>query len=123
MSILVGQRLFRVEPQHGSRPPWTYWIRVTKVGRRWAEFKRADGAYTSFGGRFDMETMRVDNRGFGDAGRVYGSEEEYQRTVRVNVLWRELRQKLDRMWNRPDKVDELAILKAADALGIKLEGE
>jgi hypothetical protein len=124
MTVLVGQRFFRVTPMHGSRPPYTDWVSVTKVGRKWAEFVVVGKeTYNHLGGRFDIETFGVDGRGFSDAGRVYVSEDAYYASTRASALWEELHRQLGRMWNRPDNIDELAILKAADALGIKLEGE
>jgi hypothetical protein len=112
--IKPGDRFFRVRPSRGDRPPQTDWITVESVGRKWANF----GCW-----RFNTETMIVDDGQFSAKTRVYRSEEDYHASVRLDALWREFRHQIDRSYTRPEKADELAILKAADALGLRLKEE
>lgn len=118
MVVKVGDRLFAVS-RVGIRID-ARWIVVDKIGRKWAEF-RSEGR-TSFG-RFDIETMKIDGGSFTSAGRVYPSEDAYREVLRLDELWTELRRRIDQTYIRPLHLTEISILKAADALGIRLESE
>ena len=124
MAVKVGDRLFvAIAVRRSGVVDSTYWVTVTKVGRRWAEFQREGLGWRHAEHRFDLDTMRLDGAGFSSPGRVYPSEEAYRTETRLNELWSELRNRFDRLYMRPDGVDEIRILKAADALGRRLESE
>ena len=122
---VVGDRFYRVRDslRHGF-PPTCDWVVVEKVGRTWAtahDERHPD--YKHLKCRFDIQTGRLHHDGFSSAGRVYDSEEAYLTAVRCKDLWSELQQALRNQWAVPDGVTEIDILKAADALKIKLKGE
>lgn len=119
--IKPGDRFFSVR---SNRRPREAWIVVTKVGRRWADYV-TDGyeAAPHFGGRFDIETLRIDGGRFSSPGRVYRTEDEYREQARLSVIWQAFRTKVDRSYQPPDKVGVVDILKAADALRFRLKEE
>lgn len=123
--IKPGDRFYRVRHLR-ARSVEADWVRVTKVGRKWAEFVRAK--YFKAGepprspaGRFDMETLKLDGGSFTSPGSVYRTADEYEWAVREEKLWEQFRRALDRLHRKPDNVNDVAIFKAAEALGIKLE--
>lgn len=122
---VVGDRFYRVVTNdHRGIPPKTDWVVVTKIGRKWASFLKEDKeSYAHLGGRFDIETGFIDGQGFGPGGRIYDSEEAYRKAVRADRLWAELTKAVRGLWRRPEKVGEIEILRAADALGLRLESE
>jgi hypothetical protein len=122
--IKVGDRLLLVEPNvRSGGAPRLSWIRVIKVGRIWAEYQPENRTWRCKDDRFNMETMRGDGGGFGATARVYADEATYHAATRADELWRELRKRFDRLYQRPPHLDEIGVLKAADALGIKLDSE
>ena len=122
---VVGDRFYRVTDslRHGF-PPTCDWVKVEKVGRTWAtacpegreEWSRARV-------RFNVLTGRLHHEGFSSPGRVYDDEEAYRTAERCKGLWQEFQSKLRNQYAVPDGVTEIDILKAADALKIKLKGE
>lgn len=115
----VGDRLFSVTGDFGRAEKRTAWVRVTKVGRRWAEYQEESFDWRHSGHRFDLETMKIDGGGLSSPGRVYRSEEEYQASLRVAALWRRFCRSVERA--SPNGLTEVDILKAADALKIRLD--
>lgn len=121
--IKPGDRFYRV--RFRGRRVDTDWIVVTSVGRRWASFvPEGSGlkhAPPGPGYRFDKDTMKLDGGAFTNRGSVYRDAEEYEWAVRDEKLWEHFRRALDRMYRKPDNVNDVAIFKAAEALGIKME--
>lgn len=120
--IKPGDRFFVVEDRTRNRVHTT-WATVSKVGRRWANFKRDGFTRELKEDRFDMEDMTIDSAGFTSPGRVFRSEEEYAAEGRRQALWREFQQRIGRLYNLPPKITAIDILKAADALGFRLKEE
>lgn len=120
---VVGDIFFKVVTLN-VKTPQTSHVRVTKVGRTWATFETVGSEqYRHMGGRFDIQTGRLHHENFTSPGRVYDDEAAYQTAMRCKELWREFRRRLDHQYSVPDGVSEVEILKAADALKIKLESE
>lgn len=122
--IKPGDRFYRVRVL--SRNPVTDWIVVRAVGRKWAtfvveKFAGLDHVQPDAHARFDMETFKLDGGRFTSPGRVYNTADEYEWAVREEKLWEQFRRALDRLHRKPDNVNDVAIFKAAEALGIKLE--
>ncbi len=120
----VGDRLFSAEPRTGGRFH-TGFVVITKIGRRWADISRirSDGYGTFAYGRFDIETGKLDGGHFSAPGRVFADEAAWRAQVRLESLWREFRDKVRDQYLIPDRITDINILKAADALNIRLKGE
>lgn len=119
--IKPGDRFFSVS---ANRRPRLAWVVVKEVGRKWARYvTEGYERVEHFGGRFDLETFAIDGGRFGAPGRVYRTEEEYHTKIRTAALWDDFRRRIDRSFTRPAHLTDIAILKAADALGMKLESE
>src|SRR5688572_12649095 len=78
--VSVGQTVF-VSWSHRARDNLST-SSVTKVGRKWVHLT---GGY-----RFD-ESMTLDGSGYSSPGRVYLSREDYERKVREDTEWSDLR--------------------------------
>jgi len=121
--IKPGDRFYRVRLR--GRESVADWIIVCSVGRRWVTFVPEDsGLRHAPPGpeyRFDRETMKLDGGAFTNRGMVYRDRDEYESAVREEKLWEQFRRALDRLYRKPDNVNDVAIFKAAEALGIKLE--
>jgi hypothetical protein len=118
---VVGDRFYRVETLN-HREPRCGGVVVEKVGRTWATaYPEGRPNFKHLKCRFDMETGRLHHEGFSSPGRVYDDEKTYKDAVRCETMWSEFRRKLNGQYAIPDGVTELDILKAADALKMKLE--
>ncbi len=80
MPVSVGQTVL-VSWSHRSRDSLSE-LSVKKVGRKWIHLT---GGY-----RFD-ESMSLDGAGHSSPGRVYLSRDDYERKVREDAEWAELR--------------------------------
>lgn len=82
----AGQALFRTTSGVVNRAQVTVLkeepVTITRVGRKWAELDDRS--------RFDVKTLKIDNRGFGQEYRVYLSREDYDTERTVTRLWRDL---------------------------------
>lgn len=120
MDINVGDRFYRVRPNH-NRDATTDWIIVTKVGRKWAEFVSEERPESEwFGGRFNMETFAIDGGGFTSPGRIYRTVDDYTAATRANALWGQLNERLCRLYRRPEHFDEATIRAIAEMFKIDL---
>lgn len=77
---------------------------ITKIGRRWVTFK-SDWQER----RFDPETMRVDNEGYGYGAEIWLSEAAFHEERAAGIAWDEI-QKIARSWNGRPKHLTLADL-------------
>jgi hypothetical protein len=118
IQIEVGDRFLAVTGDYGRPQKSFTWVRVTKVGRKWAEYQKEGSSGLWTVGRFDLEAFRIDGGNLTSPGRVYRSEEEYQASVRLAALWRDFRQQVAR--HSPKDLTEADLLKAADILGLRL---
>lgn len=122
--IKPGDRFLMVHEDHrGNTAKHRNWVTVVKVGRKWADFEHEGRGWRRKDHRFDMETMMVDSGGFTSPGRVYRDEAHIDQVERFNRLWNEFRHQIERRWTRPESINDIAILKAADALGFRLKEE
>lgn len=120
---IIGATFYKVHTLNQRNPSFST-VRVTKVGRTWATFETVGKEqWRHMGGRFDKITGRLHDEGFTSPGRVYDDEQHYQRISRAKKLWEELRRKVSDSYRVPDHLDEVGVLKIADALGFKLKGE
>lgn len=124
--IKEGDRFFRVS--HVGRSPRCDWVVVVRVGRKWAEIVRED-LVKRFPDRadwrtdrFEIETMNLDGGRFTSPGRVYRTEEEYRDRLLRDRLWTDFRRQVVHIYT-PRDLTAINILKAADALGLRLKEE
>lgn len=120
--VIVGATFVRVVTNN-SRSTSIDEVTVTKVGRKWASITKEWNGRPYDAGRFNKETGLLDGGGYSSPGRVYDDREAYDRQVRVEALWREFNRAVRDQYGVPNGVGEIEILKAADALGIRLKGE
>lgn len=120
--IKVGDRLFVVNKGYSGRF-LERWATVTKIGRKWADLQFEGRASRHRADRFDMETMELDGGDFTSPGRVYRSKEEWRWEARDERLWKEFHDAIRHLYKKPANVNDVAIFKAAEALGIRLKGE
>lgn len=86
--IDVGTELLMVDPIRGRSEPDMNWVRVSKVGRKWATLVSREGGYDK--GRCEVETLRYDGGGYHTSVTLYGSMREYEETTQTHKLWREI---------------------------------
>lgn len=125
--IKVGDRFYKAVP-NGRGEFDGGWVRVTKAGRRWLYFVRAEyeGDETVYpeGPKFDANTLQILDHLYGWKGRVYRSREEYLEDTREARLWAELCREVERLrYYRPVNVGVVSIRTAAASLGIELKSE
>lgn len=120
--IKPGDRFLLVQRLHRGDVRKT-WVTVTKVGRRWAEYQPDGRTWRQTDDRFDMNSGHIDGAQFSSPGRAYRTEEEYETHERLKRLWADLRKTIDRAYTIPEGVTDLDILRAADALKIRLKEE
>jgi hypothetical protein len=114
-----GQELFYVPERRSGESSA---VVVHKVGRKWVHIKW--GYQMMCRSRFDPNTGECDGGGFSSPGRVYLSQEIYEREKKANSLWKLLRKAmLNSLHNRPNKLSGESIQHAANILGITLEEE
>lgn len=84
-----------------QRPPTLSWVRVAKVGRKWAALVSADDAEYSRG-RCEIDTLAYDTGGFHSNVTLFTSREEYEETTLLHKLWREVQDQTRNQWKRPE---------------------
>lgn len=93
-----------MDPRHQKRE-----VTIAKVGRAWLTL--------SDGSRADIETLKIDNRGYGYQDQCWVSRSAYEDHSRRVALLRRLRGEMEAM--EPPPMSD--ILAAAQALGLQLE--
>lgn len=113
--IAVGDRLWFEPSQKYGRATW---VKVEKVGRKWATLGPDGSGY--FSGRVEIGSRALDGGGYGSTGRLYASPEEREQERRVDELWKHLRDFTQRSFRRPEHLTGeklggiLAILRDSD---------
>lgn len=102
--LQVGQTLWYVNSDRRRGEPCE--VRVKKVGRKWAELEPA------WIGRVNIETLWIDGGQYASPGRCYYDREQHAREVRVNELWRDLRNRMPYSPPTGMTENEIATLRA-----------
>lgn len=115
----VGQTLCAAIIGHAGRKcdPKLVDITVTKVGRRWVEFRTEPERYLVPTPRFDAASGQIDSNGYSDIGTVYPSREAYLAKVERDGGWEWLRRCLRDTYAVPDRITTEAIKQACTLLG------
>lgn len=105
--IEVGQKLYFVpNNRYGARRD----VVVTKVGRRWA----AIGPRM----RVDVNTLRVDGRGYMSPGQCWLSEAAYREELALQAEWDSLNGYVSRRHRVPEGITIEAIRQVKELLKI-----
>lgn len=89
---------------------------ISKVGTKWATLELYGDRY-----RFDINTLWIDNGGYGSSvGKIYLSEGDYLREKTLNDLWGQFRKAVWDYRSEPEFTSD-AVRTAAKALGIALK--
>lgn len=101
----VGQTIFAESRSHPISDLIEF--QITTIGRKWIGFGRD--------GRFDKDTMVIDNGGIGFSRRVWTTREEYEARRARRQAWDELRRAIDRLHIAPDHltVEQIRAMSAA----------
>jgi len=100
-----------------------YNIVVTKVGRKWAGFKRTDSQWQRDEGRFDITTFAVDGGDFSSPGNIYRSEDDYREKVALNQRWNAIARHLRGLYTRPQHITAADMDKIEEIFHLSREGE
>lgn len=99
----IGQELYFVPAQqHGGLPRY---VKVTRVGNKYITLEN--------GWRVDMETMRVDGRGYSSPGKCWENEPTYFKWLELENAWRKLQNWMSREYHAPDGVTIESIATAS----------
>jgi len=110
--LKVGQRVF-VEHDFDRGKPTEY--EISKIGRKWAEYKYPDSRFSHSQGRFDIETLHPDSRN----GSVWLSLEERAAERLLLETWREFCRDIHALQNHiPSHISLTAIKAARFELGL-----
>lgn len=109
--LTVGQELWYV-PADARRHDQAQVVRVTKVGRKWADLE------PSYLGRVNIKTLWLDGGG-SSPGRCWFSADEYEAAVARERLWNDFKNRLSHY--PPDGATVEWIREAAKTLGIQLQ--
>lgn len=101
--VTVGQELWHVPSDRRWRDK-SCTVRVTKVGRKWAQLDNGD--------RIDVQTLRVDCGQYSSSGRCWLSEADWRKEESRQQAWRDLRTFIDRKYQAPEGVTEMGIRQA-----------
>src|SRR6266550_2190989 len=107
--LQVGQVLYYVPAERRFGKP--YDVKVTKIGRNWAELEGGQG-------RVDVKTLWLDGGQYASPGRCWLSREAYELHVLRQTVWRKLRLRLTNEFTVPEGVTVEQIEQAAALLGL-----
>ena len=97
MKIEVGLKLYLV-PSHRHGHPAI--VEVGKVGRKWATL------VPEYAGRFDINTLQLDGKGYSSPGMLYQSKDVYDEMVLLDNYWKEnVTNKLRDIYHRPGHIN------------------
>lgn len=106
--LYAGQDLW-VGPAFHVRCKNGYPVRISRVGRKWAELEK--------GGRANIITLEIDGKGYSSPGRLYKSEQEWIDVREKDSLWSSFKRNLPS--NVPAVTTE-TLRNIAETLGINL---
>lgn len=122
--VKVGARLLRVEDvDRRGKPPLKTWVIVTTIGRKWASFEDENHrGRPHMGGRFDLDSFRLDGGGFTSMGRVWLDELDYDLASEAKETWRRFKTAMRDNWSDypPNGLDAGDIREIAKRLGMEL---
>ena len=114
-AVVAGDRLYYVPAYR--RDGVGYDVVVTKVGRKWAGFRRADAQqWQRDEGRFDIDTFAADGGGYSSPGQIYLSEEGYHEHRRLNARWAIIASHLRGLYGRPRHITDADMDKIVEIL-------
>ena len=115
LKITVGMSIFIVpKDRHGS----PYLAEVVKVGRKWAEVKRA-GSTSGYTERMCITGWVLDGKGYTTPGYCYPNEQVWRDKVALEKTWRSFQEHM-RYGAVPKGISIREIEAAAKMLGITL---
>lgn len=108
MGLTVGQELWYV-PEDRRFVGQAHAVRITKIGRKWAEVGRGLG-------RVNIETLWVDGGNYSSPGRCWLSREAWEAETIRQEAWSRLKEVVGRMWAAPDNISEADIRQITERL-------
>ena len=100
-----------------------YDIVVTKVGRKWAGFRRPSALSLRDEGRFDISTFAVDGGGFSSPGNIYRSEDDYREFLNMERRWSNVARGLRSIYRRPKHITSADMDKIEEIFHLSQDGE
>jgi len=118
----VGQRLWFVRKVNRSRYGENdYFVQISKVGRKWAEFSRvwADGSVHDHhvDGRLSLDSLKVDGGDYSSPGTCYLSKGTYDEELEREELFNKLGDFCRKGLSSEHKFTTIQLLEAMELLG------